>query len=250
MVNSDLNYLAELLYKESLCRDIDQLNNTTGRLYNIHHSDKHNYKIIDFEFINIDKIGKSIPMETDDLKILFSICIHFKEMDIYTVSDPLIDLKFNIELFGYVLNDLYPEGTDLHSSWHLDRHIFDKLDEENKFSHPHYHFTFGGNKMKDALGKFNYGQSLILPTPRIAYPPMDAILGIDFIIQNYYNKNKVKNILTDSEYIRIVGGAQERLWKPYYMSIFSKWNCSVSENIEEAFNYSKLLPFLHSNSIA
>jgi hypothetical protein len=246
MINSDLNYLANLLYNEKICRDIEQLNKAIGRLYNVSHSDKHNYKIVNFEFINIDKIGKSIPAESDDLLIHFSISIDIREQTVGLIHDPLNDLKFNIELFGYLLSEECPDGMNLHSSWHLDRHIFDKPDEENKYSHPHYHFTFGGNKMKNLVGTYNYGQSLILPTPRIAYPPMDAILGIDFIIQNYYTKNKVRNILSDSEYLRIISAAQERLWKPYYMSIFSKWNCAVSTNIENDFNYTKLLPFLHS----
>lgn len=247
MINSDLNYLAELLYKEQICRDIEQLNKTIGRLYNVSHSDKHNYKIVNFEFINIDKIGKSIPSDSDDLLIHFSICIDIREQTAGLIHDPLDDLKFNIELFGYLLNTECPDGMKLHSSWHLDRHIFEKSEEESKYSHPHYHFTFGGDKMKAQIGTYDYGQTLILPTPRIAYPPMDAILGIDFIIQNYYTKSKVRNILSDSEYIRIISSAQERLWKPYYMSIFSKWNCGVSTNIDSDFTYNKLLPLLHSN---
>lgn len=246
MIKSDLDYLATLLYEKQICRDIDQINKTVGRLYNVDHSDKHNYKIVNFEFVNIDKIGKSIPKDADDLTIRFSICINFRESITDVICDPLEKLEFNIELLGYMLNEEFPDGTDLHSSWHLDRHIFDDPEEENKYSHPHYHFTFGGNKMKDLVGTYNYGQSLILPTPRIAYPPMDVILGIDFIIQNYYNKNKVRHIISDSKYIEIVTKAQERLWKPYYMSIFSKWNCAVSPNIESEFNYNKLLPFLHS----
>lgn len=247
MIKSDFDYLATLLYNEQICRDTEQINKTVGRLYNVNHLDEHNYKIVNFEFINIDKIGKSIPKDADDLRILFSICINFKENVADLIHDPLDKLEFNIELFGYLLNEDFQDGIHLHSSWHLDRHIFDGLEEENKYSHPHYHFTFGGNKMKNQIGTYDYGQSLILPTPRIAYPPMDAILGIDFIIQNYYNKNKVRNIVSDSKYIEIISEAQERLWKPYYMSIFSKWNCAVSANINSDFNYNKLLPFLHSS---
>lgn len=247
MIKSDFDYLASLLYDEQICRDIEQINKTVGRLYNVNHLDQHNYKIVNFEFINIDKIGKSIPKDADDLSILFSICINFRENIAGLINDPLEKLEFNIELFGYHLSEDCPQGMHLHSSWHLDRHIFDGSEEENKYSHPHYHFTFGGNKMKNKIGTFDYGQSLILPTPRIAYPPMDAILGIDFILQNYYNKNKVRKIVSDSKYIEIISEAQERLWKPYYMSIFAKWNCAVSANIDNGFNYNKLLPFLHSN---
>lgn len=244
MITNDFAHLASLLFDAKICRDTDQLNKIVGRLYNVDHSDEHKYKVVDFEFINIDKIGKSIPVAVDDLEIKFSVCIDSKQNTIGIIHDPLNDLKFNIELTGFMLNEEYPDGMALHSSWHLDRHIFEKSEEESKYSHPHYHFTFGGDKMKARLGVMDYGQSLILPTPRIAYPPMDAILGIDFIIQNYYTKNKVQDILTDSQYIQIISDAQERLWKPYYMSIFSKWKCAVSDNIDGDFRYNKLLPFL------
>lgn len=246
MITNDFAHLATLLYAANICRDTDQLNKIVGRLYNVNHTDEHMYKVVDFEFINIDKIGKSIPVDADDLEIKFSVCIDSKQYTAGIIEDPLNNLKFNIELFGFMLT----EGCDivaLHSSWHLDRHIFENSEEESKYLHPHYHFTFGGDKMKAQLGVMDYGQSLILPTPRIAHPPMDAILGIDFIIQNYYTKSKVQDILTDSQYIQIISNAQERLWKPYYMSIFSKWNCAVSANIDSDFNYNKLLPFLHSS---
>ena len=63
------------------------------------------------------------------------------------------------------------------SSWHLD---YDNNNVQD-FIHPHFHITWGGNKMKD----LNLGEVLLLPTPRFSYPPMDIVLGVDFILSNF-----------------------------------------------------------------
>ena len=85
-----------------------------------------------------------------------------------------------------------------------------------------------------------------MPSPRFAYPPMDAILGVDFILRNYINKDKTKNILNTPEYRLMVTKSQERLWKPYFISISSKW-ITDKLNINDNFNYDKLVPFFCTN---
>jgi hypothetical protein len=70
----------------------------------------------------------------------------------------------------------------------------------------------------------DFGNSLILPSPRFCYPPMDAVLGINFIIRNYLHKTKIEKLVRDPEYYQILKRSQERLWKPFFCSLYSYWN--------------------------
>lgn len=139
-----------------------------------------------------------------------------------TILDPLEKLAFDIEVVGWGFGQEKQDLIDLHASWHLDKHIRGENDGKPKFSHPEYHMAFGGNKME--ANPNIYGASLILPSPRLSYPPMDAVLGINFILQNYFNKTQIGGILANPEYRAIIHYFQELLMKPYMTSLMSFWN--------------------------
>ncbi|MEC5162749.1 MULTISPECIES: hypothetical protein [unclassified Janthinobacterium] len=104
-------------------------------------------------------------------------------------------------------------------SWHFDQHIFDEVDESIE-AHPLYHFQHGGHEMKelaDSLGKV-----LLLPAPRMASPPMEAILCIDFLLSNFAG-NEWKNLRNDATYVKLLQEAQFRLWKPYVERLATWW---------------------------
>jgi len=181
----------------------------------------YNYKFNYLEF-NIPNQPGIVPSVCDQLKLRFSIDligIIDNEED-NTVKNPLKALAFDLELSGLGLTD-QAEEMSLHSSWHLDKHIRGKKDGLTKFSHPEYHLAFGGNKMEANDGM--YGGSLIMPTPRLAYPPMDAALGVNFILQNYFHKDTIAGILSNPIYRRIILESQERLFLPYAKSFYSNW---------------------------
>ena len=91
--------------------------------------------------------------------------------------------------------------------------------------HPDFHLTFGGNAMKSEGENENlvFGKVLIVPSPRLPHPPMDAILGIDFIIKNFVQKDIANNIISDSQYRKAVESSQWRLWRPYILAVASHW---------------------------
>lgn len=142
--------------------------------------------------------------------------------------DPLFRYVFDLRISSYKSST--SNDKIYYSSWHHDRH----LNTENvRYTHPTYHFQFGGKKMElidDDMG--------VLSCPRIPHPPMDIFLGFHFIFSNYYNNRKfsfVNDLLENSDYQSIIKRAQNRLWTPYF-------NAFDSENTHQDFTMSKLFP--------
>lgn len=102
-------------------------------------------------------------------------------------------------------------------AWHFDRHIGGGNDIE---AHPLYHFQHGGHAMKPISESL--GQSLLLPAPRLAFPPMDAALAVDFILSNFSGQCWSK-LRGQTEYCRLIRESQETHWKPYVSRIFEWW---------------------------
>lgn len=80
----------------------------------------------------------------------------------------------------------------------------------------HLH-TFGGEMISYI--------PLYMIAPRIPFPPMDIYLGIDFIISNFWPKNKYKELLREDNYCNMIKQSREKLnWDNYFNSITSYWN--------------------------
>ncbi len=109
------------------------------------------------------------------------------------------------------------EGGHRKFSWHLDC-------EENtngKFVHPHFHFHAGGRK----ISGLNTGRLLMLSSPRIAYPPMDLPLAINFVIRNFVHRDNMSEqyaILDNKEYKNAVKLSETNILKPYFKEVYEK----------------------------
>ena len=106
-------------------------------------------------------------------------------------------------------------------SWHFDRHIVDAESAPPEEAHPLYHFQHGGHAMKGLAESL--GKTLLLPAPRLAFPPMDAVLAIDFVLSNFAGCcwQKLRN---ESTYSRLIKEAQYRHWRPYITRLASWWD--------------------------
>ncbi|MCG8239094.1 hypothetical protein [Tenacibaculum finnmarkense] len=142
--------------------------------------------------------------------------------------DPLHKYVFDISVSSFKSKN----STDkiYYSSWHHDRH----MNTQNvRYTHPTYHFQFGGKKME-----LIDDEMAVLSSPRIPHPPMDIFLGFHFILSNYYNNKKfsfVNSLLEDIVYQNIIKRAQERLWTPYFKAF-------DSTNTHQDFTMNKLFP--------
>ncbi|MCD8440273.1 hypothetical protein [Tenacibaculum finnmarkense] len=185
-------------YKDELDSVIEQIN-TKGII---------DYKLKDL-CLYVSGLKGSLPTGVNHYQIYLNIFLKYKDNFSQSV-DPLYRYKFEINIHGYP-NKSYT-GKYFKSSWHLDQHTVSSSD---KYTHPSYHFQFGGNKIKT----LSSGDLLMLGTPRIPHPPMDIFLGFHFILANYYDNTKhsfVKELLNDPVYEEILKRAQERLWTPYF----------------------------------
>jgi len=133
------------------------------------------------------------------------------------VCDPESDDPFKYELSVNIEVMTIPPKK--RCAWHLDRHILGEEDNEAYGVHPLYHFQYGGHQMEEIK---NLGDVLLLETPRLLHPPMDAILAIDFVLSNFAG-TIWKTLREDGTYRRIVEEAQERFWLPYFKSIVAHW---------------------------
>lgn len=129
-------------------------------------------------------------------------------------QDPLDNCAFDMVLIGF--------GEDMEeyvNCWHLDKDIYEDGDKEHKYTHPRYHFQFGGKHMASDLGGV-----LLMGAPRIPHPPMDIFLAIHFVLNNYYDKkdseyNFLIDLYEDTDYQDILERAKKRLWYPYFRGL-------------------------------
>lgn len=236
-IGDDLCKLADILITEGICINTGSLDAAGNSCSKSASESLWGYKFFNLDF-NIDEVGSSIPVGCTDLVLRFSIDIEGIPPLEKIISNPLSKLKFDIEILGSFHDENKDEIVPLHSAWHFDKHIHKDGDALTKYSHPEYHIAFGGEKME---GKDIYGSTLILPSPRIAYPPMDAPLGINFILQNYFNKKKNKRILNNPIYSQIIKNSQNRLVLPYAQSFISKW-VNLGNTFSDDFDHKSIFP--------
>lgn len=181
--------------------------------------------VIDKLQLNLTNVPRgTIPTTISSLQIVVSANFKYDKDTIYPDK---YEFKFEVSaLFN----------AERHKcSWHFD---FDtKTDAE--YVHPFFHLTYGGKSM-DGL---DLGKTLLLPTPRIAYFPMDFVLGIDFILSNFMLKEQYMKLRDKKEYDSAVKNSQSRLWQPYVYTIANHWGKTI--NLPNSYyGCNQLLPTL------
>lgn len=239
---SDLLLLAKLLEKHYL--DTGNIRKAASQLKEVNfvpkiqQKDDVNYNYLGYDVSDINFFFINPPSHThpDGLE---NITLHFdinliKEYTrdrTYTYSDPLKHLEFNIVVIGF------KDGKEHIISYHLDRHpecIDDPIE-----AHPKYHFQFGGRKL-DKRGK-DFGQSIILDSPRIMHYPMDIVLGIDFIVSNFFPE-VWRELKKENDYVSIISEYKNKFLKPYFCSLANHWNGMI--NGESSWNSEQICPQL------
>ncbi|WHT39544.1 hypothetical protein QNH98_02250 [Myroides sp. mNGS23_01] len=159
----------------------------------------------------------TIPRTLKNVKIVLSTKeeIVIKSLSKKRVEDPFSSLgTFNI--------NLYSQDSNHFASWHLDRHVQKQGENSPSSLHPLYHLTFGGHHMEEEQNNNDdydeFGRSLILRAPRVMHPPMELILGIDFIFNHFVPKDKL-DLLSDPGYLRIIKYLKFYFWMPFSLAI-------------------------------
>ncbi len=142
-------------------------------------------------------------------------------------NDPLLSLLVQLDVDG---KDR--DGTTYRSAWHLDSDpplgaaapSASVPGASSAYIHPRYHMQFGGHRLWQ-LALMQPGHILVLDSPRIAHPPLDAVLAVDFVVTNYA-PCIAKVLRDDPTYCRLVLESQLRFWKPYAMATAAHWTSS------------------------
>lgn len=222
-VTQDLRALADLLKNQlnQICPDISPVYTAAENCGLLSDKQMFGYQMKGLNF-RIAVVEKAIPKGLKDVSVKLSATVEGYCNPVVidgneNVFNPVNKLEFNLIVNGKYNNG----GTDknVFTTWHLDRDEEDGR-ENQKYVHPFYHFQHGG-RMLDA--ELSYGASLILNTPRIAHPPMDAALGIDFVLTNFIERKNIEGLRKNPIYKRIIKNSQDRIWKPYIMTLARAW---------------------------
>jgi hypothetical protein len=186
-------------------------------------------------FSLFDKKGKNIqglihPFGKDilDFLAIIDLDLKFTSNTKDQSSIEIITLIFNIHLKITGYNNQVEDF--IQSAWHLDYHnpTPNKGDtlKPDKTAHPLYHLQFGGKKVDEGYKNRGLGNMLHLDSPRIATPPVDIVLGIDFLLSNFLHKDYYSKIKKEPLYTDAIKYSQNAFWKPYYQKIANFWTSS------------------------
>lgn len=209
---SELRGLADVLLNARLLRDTSPLAAAASMCTRNPTHVEWNYECLRLSFVVKDNYlasyRRTIPRNLREIVIELSVIAKGLCTELYdNLTDPFISLAVNCKVEGRKR-----DGPPFFCAWHLDRNEGDNTEVESKnFVHPCYHFQFGGNQLPQELG---YGRLLLVEPPRIAHPPLDAILAVDFVLSNYF-PNVWQDLRQDDKYPRIIQQAQRRFWLPY-----------------------------------
>jgi len=223
---NDLSIFLSILSKHDI-GEFSSLYDLLGKLDSL---DSFGYSLINIEFYLNGTIAGTIPDSLNKFKISLINTINLKD-EINSDKDNISsDYLFELNIDSYGIGD--GDGNKpFKSCLHHDKHIDSS---EPKYTHPTYHFHFGG----DYLEGLNTGDTFILSSPRIPHPPMDIFLGFHFIVSNYFSAKDyafVNELKSSIEYQTIIKRAQERLWTPYFKAF-------DSTNTHQDFILSKIFP--------
>lgn len=148
--------------------------------------------------------------KVEKLRLYFSVDISGDHNQITKFQDPFNQFEFNISIYGINADD---RTSELVYALHFDRHIQNENDEPSDEVHPVYHIQFGGRKIKEK--KIDFGQALFFDAPRIMHHPMEFILGLDFVLSNFFPVSWDK-LRRNGTYVNLIKKYQEYFVYPYF----------------------------------
>jgi len=182
----------------------------------------------------------NVPRHTfpvvQQLSINISIKFTANWQDWQKMLDPSRQLNLDVLLLGKK-----KDASTCLSSFHLDKHLDPTplhapkakatVSQTEKVvpaeAHPLYHIQFGSAKIRKekeagSLDLANSG-NLFMDTPRLMHHPLDLVLGVDFLLSNYF-PDAWDALKRDGPYISLCRKYQAAFWKPYIHAIARHWD--------------------------
>ncbi len=215
-VSKKLRLLAEVLEKHQIVMDVNPLRKAADYCIRYNSQGNWGYEVSSLIFHQLQGLrlfpnGAQTPQLRLDMRIQGPCSVRDN-------TDPLSLVDMEIEIYSTINSD--NQENIIKHCWHFDRQI--EGGNVPEFSHPSYHFQFGGNRLENHL-RDKPSHILLLESPRLAHPPMDAILGVDFVIANFVGRNIAHDCVEDVTYQSLIKEAQKQLWKPYLYNLHGVW---------------------------
>lgn len=207
-VVQDLERIADILMEENFILDPSPLRSVRGQLSR----NPKQYFINSLIFHNAhgEYIRGGVWDKNLILKLSGQIDINGNNFVYSEVSKMVIDIEYS----SLKTEDI----SECKGCWHMDYHVMPG--NPPTYMHPDFHLHHGGKKIANLN---TYGNLVILDAPRVMHHPLDVILGIDFVISNFFSAIQWQKLRAKKEYHRIVEMAQENWWKDYYLALNSYW---------------------------
>lgn len=161
----------------------------------------------------VDNFKHSNPNDCQQADLFLSIAAELNDKEINLSSISMMNI--NIEIISVDIR-----GRKYKSAWHLDYHDTDFNEE---FSHPKFHFQFGGKNLRESVLDPNKpiqsGEIYLIESPRLAHPPMDTVLAVDFVVSNFIGRSALQNLRSDAQFRPLLRESSDTLWKPYFTEL-------------------------------
>lgn len=249
-INELVNILKEYNAKNKSCLAIERLESLKTQTKNKNQKDGSTWDLsCRLIFKGIDKNNLKIPDIVSNELIDIILTLNIKITEVTSSKNNIRDcILRNKDGSHYSIQVIMTGKTKKNKSykiaWHLDKHIRSANQQDGigkGFIHPEYHFNMGGFGVTKNIE--DYGEVLMVDTPRLIHPPLDIILSIDFVLRNFYGV-KVLNLLKSNKYKKLVKASQKRLWRPYFIALANYWDSHRFNDLEIDPDYAdKILGF-------
>lgn len=236
-IGHDLRILGELISNHQLSVAGDRIvHSASGDLWqSVGGVDVLNIELANIELkIHSEQRFKPAGVELDDHLVANIILQQDLELASAGASlDSILQNAVSFEIKGEVTRGRTKR--EVISAWHFDRHSHESAPSST--CHPTYHWQFGGWGLKEISDQID--GVLIMDTPRLFAPPLDAVLAVDFLLA-HFNGPRWQTVRTqEPRYAEIVRRSQARLWKPYFNELTAHID-NVGSSTSNHFG--KLLP--------
>ena len=186
------------------------------------------YEVSRLEFVNLD-LGKVVCPNLDEEFVKNAVLqLKLKIACLSNIPDPIEDpiQDFGVQIIVNIRNF---EKVVARNFWRFELHpakVNGDAAKQPEFHHPLYHLHFGGQELNNDSQNLNNSNVLILEAPRIMHPPMDIVLAIDFVLNNFYschNCHPFINLRKEAGYFKIVENARKRFWRPFAFGLASNF---------------------------
>jgi len=202
---TDLYRLAVALRKSQIRCELNDFDSAVSQSIDSYNGgDTWGYSTGEVIFKRPDQPTEIVPQGASLSRIALSVTLE-GICDIGEQGDPLNDLGVNLKLIAGG-----GDSKKMKLFWYMDR----SESKEGRLKlpvHPRYHFQFGGLRAK----KMDTGEVVLPSTPRIAHPPLDFCLSVDFVLSNFFKEEWVELRKKGDHYYGIIRDSQRLFWKPY-----------------------------------